>query len=58
MAFFDNLKDKVSDFAQAGVAKSKQMAEIAKLNKNERYYYATDEQLNQYAAYKPEYEKE
>ena len=35
-----------------------EMAEIAKLNKNERYYYATDEQLNQYAAYKPEYEKE
>ena len=35
-----------------------EMAEIAKLNKNERYYYATDEQLNQYATYKPEYEKE
>ena len=35
-----------------------EMAEIAKLNKNERYYYATDEQLNQYAAYKPDYEKE
>lgn len=31
MAFFDNLKEKVTDFAQAGVAKSKQMAEIAKL---------------------------
>ena len=35
-----------------------EMTEIAKLNKNERYYYVTDEQLNQYAAYKPEYEKE
>lgn len=35
-----------------------EMVEIAKLNKNERYYYATEEQLNQYAAYKPEYEKE
>ncbi|MBE6973592.1 MAG: serine proteinase [Ruminococcaceae bacterium] len=31
MAFFDNLKGKVSDLAQAGVAKSKQLAEIAKL---------------------------
>ena len=31
MAFFDNLKEKVSDLAQAGVAKSKQLAEIAKL---------------------------
>ena len=31
MAFFDNLKEKVTDRAQAGVAKSKQMAEIAKL---------------------------
>lgn len=32
MAFFDELKDKAMDLAQAGVAKSKQMAEIAKLN--------------------------
>ena len=31
MAFFDNLKEKVSDLAQAGVAKSKQLAEITKL---------------------------
>lgn len=31
MAFFDNLKEKVSDLAQAGVAKSKQLAEIARL---------------------------
>ncbi len=31
MAFFDNLKEKVADLAQAGVAKSKQLAEIAKL---------------------------
>lgn len=34
-----------------------EMAEIVKLDKNERYYYATDEQLNQYAAFQPEYEK-
>lgn len=31
MAFFDDLKGKVADLAQAGVAKSKQLAEIAKL---------------------------
>ena len=31
MAFFDQLKEKVTDLAQAGVAKSKQLAEIAKL---------------------------
>jgi len=31
MDFFDNLKDKVTDLAQSGVAKSRQLAEIAKL---------------------------
>lgn len=31
MAFFDQLKEKVTDLAQVGVAKSKQLAEIAKL---------------------------
>ncbi len=31
MAFFDNFKEKVTDLAQAGAAKGKQMAEIAKL---------------------------
>ena len=31
MAFIDELKEKVTDLAQAGVAKSKQLAEIAKL---------------------------
>ena len=31
MAFFDSLKETVTDLAQAGVAKSKQVAEIAKL---------------------------
>lgn len=31
MAFLDNLKEKVTDLAQAGMAKSKQLAEIAKL---------------------------
>jgi len=31
MAFFENLKEKVTDLAQTGVAKSKKLAEIAKL---------------------------
>ena len=31
MGFFDNFKEKASDFAQAGVAQSKRLAEIAKL---------------------------
>ena len=31
MGFFDNLKEKATDLAQTGVAKSKQLAEIAKL---------------------------
>lgn len=32
MAFFDDLKDKAMDLGRAGVAKSKELAEIAKLN--------------------------
>ncbi|MCI8423540.1 MAG: serine proteinase [Lawsonibacter sp.] len=31
MGFFDTLKDKATDLAQAGVAQSKRLAEIAKL---------------------------
>ena len=31
MGFFDNLKSKATDLAQAGVAQSKRLAEIAKL---------------------------
>lgn len=34
MAFFDDLRDKTIDFAQAGMAKSKQLMEIARLNLN------------------------
>ncbi|MBP3230830.1 MAG: aldo/keto reductase [Anaerovibrio sp.] len=34
-----------------------EMTEIAKLNKNVRYYYRTDEQLVQFAAWKPAYEQ-
>ena len=33
-----------------------EMGEIAKLNKNVRYYNRTDEQLVQFAAFKPHYE--
>ena len=45
MAFsFDDLREKVTDLAQSGVAKSKQLAEIAKLKKAYlelgRLYYA------------------
>ena len=32
MAFFDDLKSKAAELTQVGVAKSKQLAEIAKLN--------------------------
>ena len=34
-----------------------EMAEIAKLDKSERYYHRTDEQLVQFAAWKPDFEK-
>ncbi|WP_276840168.1 aldo/keto reductase [Anaerovibrio lipolyticus] len=34
-----------------------EMTEIAKLDKNVRYYYRTDEQLVQFAGWKPEYEQ-
>ena len=34
-----------------------EMAKIAKLDKNERYYHRTDEQLVQFAGWKPDFEK-
>lgn len=34
-----------------------EMAEIAKLDKGERYYHRTYEQLIQFAAWKPDFEK-
>lgn len=34
MAFFDELRDRAVDLGRAGVAKSKQLAEIGKLNLN------------------------
>ena len=35
----------------------KEMSQIAKLDKGERYYHRTDEQLAQFAAWKPTFEK-
>lgn len=34
------------------------MSEIAKINKNERYYHRTDEQLEQFANWNPDFDKE
>ena len=34
-----------------------EMVEIARLDKGERYYHRTDEQLKQFAAWRPEFEK-
>ncbi len=34
-----------------------EMNEIAKLDKNKRYYHRTDEQLNSFAAWRPEFER-
>ncbi len=34
-----------------------EMAEIAKLDKGERYYHRTDEQLVGFAAWRPDFEK-
>ena len=47
----DNLN--IMDFELTG----DEMAEIAKLDKGERYYHRTDEQLVQFAAWKPDFEK-
>ena len=43
----------ITDFALT----QDEMAEIAKLDKEERYYHRTDEQLVQFAAWKPDFEK-
>ena len=34
-----------------------EMAEIARLDKGERYYHRTDNQLKQFALWKPDFEK-
>ena len=51
----DHIKDNMDilDFRLT----DKEMAEIAKLDKNERYYHRTDAQLVQFAGWKPDFEK-
>ena len=51
----DHIKDNLNimDFELT----SDEMAEIAKLDKGERYYHRTEEQLVQFAAWKPDFEK-
>ena len=51
----DHIKDNLDilDFKLT----DEEMAEIAKLDKGERYYHRTDEQLVGFAAWRPEFEK-
>ena len=51
----DHIKDNIDilDFKLSG----DEMERIAALDKDERYYHRTDEQLVQFAAWKPEFEK-
>lgn len=51
----DHIKDNLDilDFTLT----DEEMAEIAKLDKNERYYHRTDAQLVQFAGWKPDFEK-
>ncbi len=51
----DHIRDNLDilDFALT----DEEMAEIAKLDKNTRYYHRTDEQLVQFAAWRPSFEK-
>lgn len=51
----DHIKDNLNimDFELT----ADEMAEIAKLDKGERYYHRTEEQLVQFAAWKPKFEK-
>ena len=51
----DHIRDNLDilDFKLTG----EEMAKIAELDKNERYYHRTDEQLKQFAGWKPDFEK-
>lgn len=51
----DHIKDNLNimDFELT----ADEMAEIAKLDKDERYYHRTEEQLVQFATWKPDFEK-
>ncbi len=43
--------------AENSVREALRMAKIAELDKNERYYHRTDEQLVQFAGWRPDFEK-
>ncbi len=51
----DHIRDNLNilDFTLS----DEEMAEIAKLDKGKRYYYRTDDRLEQFAAWRPEFEK-
>jgi len=51
----DHIRDNLNilDFALT----DEEMAQVAKLDKNERYYHRTDAQLTQFAAWRPGFEK-
>ena len=51
----DHIKDNL-DILDFTLTKE-EMAEIAKLNKNQRYYHRTDEQLVQFAGWRPSFEQ-
>ena len=42
--------------AENSVREALKMAKIAELDKNERYYHRTDEQLVQFAGWRPDFE--
>ena len=42
--------------AENSVRETLKMAKIAELDKNERYYHRTDEQLVQFAGWRPDFE--
>ena len=52
----DHIKDNLDilDFTLT----DEEMAKIAELDKNQRYYHRTDEQLVQFAGWRPSFEKE
>jgi diketogulonate reductase-like aldo/keto reductase len=51
----DHIRDNLNilDFALT----DGEMAEIAKLDRGERYYHRTDEQLKQFAGWRPQFER-
>ncbi len=51
----DHIKDNLNilDFKLT----DEEMAKIAELDKNEKYYHRTEEQLKQFAGWKPDFEK-